>query len=218
MCNQRRIVAIHLLFLITATPFAQAADRPITPTSRPIVSQNPAATNGNIFDGVDRGRRIIFLLDASGSMINKMAALKRQISKAVAGMDREQSFNVIFFQDNKCDMADTRLLTATPANKKKLDTFLENVTTTGTTDPIPGIEAAFQQKPDTIYLLTDGDFPDNDAVLKKIRDLNKDKHVRVNTIAFVTAGDNDTAFKELLTTLAKENRGQYKHVEADKLP
>jgi hypothetical protein len=168
---------------------------------------------GPVFGNGGNARYITFVCDASGSMINKMASLKDQLNKAIVGLKPIQSFNVIFFQDNKCDaVVKDGLVSATPENKRKASTFLEGVTTTGTTDPIPGIEMAFKAHPQLVYILTDGDFPDNDAVLKKIRELNKDKKVKINTIAFVGASDNDTAFLKLLETIAKENGGSFKHV------
>jgi len=205
------------LVVAGTSALTDANDRPIAPSSRPVVSRDVEGKKGAIFDDVNLGTRVSFVMDASGSMINKMATLKDQLKKTINGMSREQSFNVIFFQDNKCDMVSRNLLPTTAGNKIRADVFLDGVTTTGTTDPIPGIEAAFRQKPDTIYLLTDGDFPDNDAVLKKIRELNKDKKVRVYTIAFEGTADNDTAFKDLLKTIAKENGGEYKHVEEAKV-
>ena len=169
---------------------------------------------GPVFGNGGNARLITFVCDASGSMINKMASLKDQLNKAVTGLRPIQSFNIIFFQDKTLDALDKSggLLAATPETKRKAGTFLEGVTTTGTTDPIPGIQMAFKTKPQLIYLLTDGDFPDNDAVLKVIRELNKDKKVKINTIAFVGQSDTDTAFKDLLKTIATESGGTFKLV------
>ena len=138
-------------------------------------------------------------------MINKMASLKLELEKAVGHLKPIQSFSIIFFQDAKQpEMFDQQLVLATPQNKCKAGVFLEGVTSTGTTDPIPGLQAAFRQNPGTDYLLTDGDFLDNALVLGKIRELNKDHKVRINTIAFVGSGDNDTAFIDLLKTIARK--------------
>ncbi|HZL37835.1 MAG TPA: hypothetical protein VFC78_21130 [Tepidisphaeraceae bacterium] len=75
--------------------------------------------------------------------------------------------------EEHCTTLDSQLLPATPANKRRAMDFLEGSTAVGSTDPIPGLEAAFRQRPQVIYLLTDGDFPDNDAVLRRICQLNK---------------------------------------------
>jgi hypothetical protein len=41
--------------------------------------------------------------------------------------------------------------------------------------------------------------------------------VKVNTIAFVSEADTDTAFMKLLEQIAKENGGVYKHVKESDL-
>jgi hypothetical protein len=173
--------------------------------ANPVFSPNPA-------------RKIAFVCDASGSMINKMPALKVELIKAVQRLKPIQSFSIIFFQDARTPMAmGPALAMATSENKRKAATFLEGVSSIGTTDPIPGIEAAFRQQPELIYLLTDGDFPDNDAVLARITELNKGKKVRVNTIAFVGSGDSDTAFLGLLKKIADQTGGNFRHVKEDEL-
>jgi uncharacterized protein with von Willebrand factor type A (vWA) domain len=151
-------------------------------------------------------------------MINKMASLKLELQNAVFGLKPIQSFSIIFFQNTKHpDMLSESLLPATPEAKRKAGSFLEGVISSGTTDPIPGIEAAFRQQPELIYLLTDGDFPDNAAVLSRVRELNKEQKVKINTIAFVGTSDTDTAFIDLLKTIASENGGKYKHVDEGSL-
>jgi von Willebrand factor type A domain len=162
-------------------------------------------------------RKIAFVCDASGSMLTKMASLKVELTKAINALRPNQSFGVTFFQEPRCTSLDSSLVAATPQNKRKAGSFLEDVIAAGTTDPIPGIEQAFRQQPELIFLLTDGDFPDNALVLKEIRELNKDKRVKINTIAFVSSADSDTAFIDLLKTIAKENGGTFKHVAEEDL-
>ncbi|MDB5299959.1 MAG: marine proteobacterial sortase target protein [Phycisphaerales bacterium] len=162
-------------------------------------------------------RKIAFVCDASGSMLTKMASLKLELSKAVNALKPNQSFGVTFFHETRCTSLDSSLVAATPQNKRKANNFLEDVTSAGPTDPIPGIEQAFRQQPELIFLLTDGDFPDNALVLRRIRELNRDKRVKINTIAFVNSSDSDTAFLGLLKTIATENGGAFKRVAEDEL-
>ena len=96
-------------------------------------------------------------------------------------------------------------------------TSCKTSTTAGQTDPIPALELAFKQKPQLIFLLTDGDFPDNNAVLSRCRELNKDHTVKINTIAFVGDSDNDVEFMKVLTDIAKENGGLFKKVSQDEV-
>jgi len=174
----------------------------------------------NIFGpaAVRSARSVAFLCDASGSMLGKIAALKGEIDKAIMSLRPVQSFDIIFFGDNRSDSLSPHMLMATPDNKVRATEFLETVTPRGPTDPLPALELAFAEKPQLIFLLTDGDFPDNDAVLKRIQELNGQKIVKISTIAFVGEGDTDTAFISLLKQIAAENGGIYKHVAQDHLP
>lgn len=175
--------------------------------------------HGPVFGHGGNAKKIAFVCDASGSMLNKFSTLRRELSNTVQGLRPIQSFNIIFFQEqSKSALSDSGLVMATPENKLKATNYLEDkVTPRGETNPIPGLELAFQQKPELIYLLTDGDFPDNNAVLKRITELNKDHKVKINTIAFVSEADTDTDFMKLLDKIAKDNGGVYKYVKESDL-
>ena len=75
-----------------------------------------------------------------------------------------------------------------------------------------------------IYLLTDGEFDvtpgGNAAVIKYISERNRDKSVKINTIAFVSQRDeqqNSKEFVEFLKQVAAENGGRFKHVSVNDL-
>jgi hypothetical protein len=174
--------------------------------------------HGPVFGHGGNARKIAFVCDASGSMISKFASLKNQLTNAIEGLKAIQSFSVIFFQDNNALALDKdSLVIANQDNKRKAYSFLDNVTTSSTSDPMPGIRMAFKQAPELVYLLTDGDFPDNKLVLAEIRKLNSSHKVHINTIAFVNEKDTETDFKDLLQTIAKENGGTYKLVNEQDL-
>jgi hypothetical protein len=167
--------------------------------------------------GTQRPRSEVFLCDASGSMLPKFHALLSELSKAIQALQPVQSFSIHFFSDTRAISLSPQLLMATPGNKLHALDFLENVTPRGSTDPIPSLELAFKQRPQLIFLLTDGDFPDNAAVLNRIRQLEKDHPIKINTIAFVGEGDSDTAFLSVLQQIARETGGVYRHVTEDEL-
>ena len=204
-------------------------------SSRPGHSQDSGAEGGpmspfgiahpggspNIFrsglQGNQRPLSVAFLCDASGSMLRKFNALKVELSKAIQSLRPNQSFAIHFFTENRAISLNSQLVMATTGNKLHALNFLDDVTPRGSTDPIPSLELAFREKPQLIFLLTDGDFPDNNAVLKRIRELNKDHRVRINTIAFVGEDDSDTAFITVLQQIARESSGVYRHVTEDEL-
>ena len=165
-------------------------------------------------------RTVAFVCDASGSMIQTFGSLKAELTKAVTKLNAVQGFNIIFFHDERASAMSDGLLLATPENKGKAFAFLDDANTTGTTNPIPGIEAAFKSKPQLIYLLTDADFPDNAAVLSAIRRLNPGKQTKVNTIAFTSGDASDElsqGFVELMKTIAHENGGSFRLVKENEL-
>jgi len=162
-------------------------------------------------------RSICFVCDASGSMMNKMVPLKNELRRTIDQLRAIQAFSVIFFADEKPQALGQQLLMASAENKRKAYDFLGNVSTAGQTNPIPALDLAFKQRPQLIFLLTDGDFPDNNAVLAKVRELEKSAPVKINTIAFVGDSDNDKEFINILTTIAKETGGVFKKVSQDEV-
>ena len=166
-------------------------------------------------------RTVVYVCDASGSMIQTFGTLKAELAKAVTGLKAVQGFNVIFFQDEKArSLASDGVILATPENQRKAFTFLEDTSAGGTTNPIPAIETAFKSKPQVVFLLTDADFPDNAAVLSAIRRLNAAKQTKVNTIVFTSgdaADDLSQGFVNLMKAIAQENGGTFRVVKENEL-
>ena len=170
---------------------------------------------GKIFGNGGQARTIAFCCDSSGSMVDKISALKNELVKAIEGLRPVQQFSLVFFSDERAKaFEDGNLVAATSENKRKAIAWLEEITTSSTSDPIPGLEVAFRSRPELLYMLTDGDFPDNAAVLARIEKLNPGKQTRVNTIAFVTSSEDETSrsFIDFLTRVAEQNRGQFRLV------
>lgn len=175
---------------------------------------------GKVFGNGGNARTIAFCCDSSGSMIDKFSSLKQELAKAVEGLRPVQQFSIVFFADGKVlSFENGNLVNATPENKRKANKWLDDLTTSGTSDPIPGLEVAFRGKPELMYILTDGDFPNNDAVISKVAQLNGGKRTRINTIAFSsTEGDEQSeSFIKFLTLLADQNGGKFKAVSQDQL-
>jgi hypothetical protein len=148
-------------------------------------------------------------------MIDKFDALRRQLERGVGRLTPVQSFNVIFFHDERAQaLSGATLLQGLQANKRRATEFLNDVIPSGATNPLPALELALRQQPDLIWLLTDGDFPDNDAVLKFLRQRNPRGKVRINTIAFVDRGEG---YEQVLRQIAAENRGEFRYVSEQDL-
>jgi hypothetical protein len=174
---------------------------------------------GPVFGNGGNAREIVFLCDATGSMLNKMATLKDELNKAVVGLRPIQSFDIIFYQDVKVEQFQKTLVPATPEIKRKAGTYLEGVTSEGTTDPIPALEAALKLKPQLLYFLTDAaDFPDTKAVTDTIAKYNKDNKIKINTILFVedkTEHEKNLDSEGLMKGIAEKSGGRFRWVEMD---
>jgi hypothetical protein len=181
---------------------------------------HPPPPDNPIFGPVTNARRIVFVCNGCASMAAKMPALKAALHESIYGLRVVQSFNIIFFGDKSPRQfdPDAPLRLATPQYKRNAHNFIDDIKAAGGNDPLPAIDLAFQAKPQLIYLLTDGDFPDNDAVLKQIRVLNKEKKIRIVTIALISAADTDMAFKSMLKTIATENGGSFRSIDVKDLP
>lgn len=187
------------------------------------------AGGGQGFMGMDIGRpgdggavyRIAFVSDSSGSMgrQDKDLLLMRELVKAIEPLEVDQSFNVLFFSNNRFESAfPGELKPATQRFKDLAFDFLrEEVAMSGTTNPIAALEAALRMKPELIFFLTDGEFNGvvgYDEVEATINRLNADREVMINTIQFITRSERAEG---VLRRIAENNGGTYKYVSRDDL-
>ena len=112
------------------------------------------------------------------------------------------------------------LLPANSSAKVSLDGFSKTIVARANGGPLAAVEMALKEKPDLIYVLTDGEFPDSEKAVEIIHKLNKD-HVKINTIAFISTDDIkhhvDVGFKKVLKAIAEENGGTFNDVNPDEL-
>lgn len=166
-------------------------------------------------------RRVVFLCDATGSMLVKMPQLKDELAKAIQRFKQSQMFDVIFFQDQKVVSFSPALVMANPQNKRRADAWLESMTAFGTTEPVRALESALKLNPQLIYFLTDAaDFPDPQAVVQTIDRLNRDRAIKINTILFVedqTERARNQDSEVLMKRIARENGGTFRWVRLDQL-
>jgi hypothetical protein len=171
--------------------------------------------------------RVAFVCDASGSMMDRLPILQAELKQSIDQLQPIQWFNVIYFQNGHALAADPHgLIQALPTNSARIKNLLQTVQARGSSNPLPAMELAFSQRPQVIYLLTDGDFEDvtesiTDAhIIAEIRRLNPNNQVCVNTILFISDAadlqqDDARAGKAVLTRIAADNGGTFKVVVAE---
>ena len=168
------------------------------------------------FGGIpDHANKIVYVLDATGSMSSAFDSLKVQLRAAVSGLRPPQSFNIIFINDKNPPPLSPSLLFTTPENKRKADDYVDTFAARGGTEPLPALEKAFAMQPDLIYLLIDpSDFPDKPKILEMMNKQNAKAKIKLNIIAFE---GKDPENEKFLKDLAAQSGGVYKYVNQQDL-
>jgi hypothetical protein len=186
--------------------------------------------HGKLFGHGGNAMRIVYICDASGSMLSKMELLKLELQKSVEQLQPVQAFDVLFFQDSLDNRRNYLSLTpdmvmATANNKRKLYAFLGDITPQSSTHVIPALTAAFSlpTRPDLIYLLTDGAFEGETGpvVVEAIEKLNANKRVKINPVLLINpkeiSDDELRDASQAMQTIARENGGVYNQVSVSEL-
>lgn len=163
---------------------------------------------------------IIYLIDRSGSMFDSFEAVKFEICRSVADLRPEQDFHVIMFADGRpLEKRPMDLTHPTDKHKIALAGFLKGVKAENTTNPVMAIHRAFnvlsranRNPGKLIYMLTDGAFPDNEAVLAAIRARNGRKDVLINTFLY---GWKPPVAEKVMIKIADDNGGNYRYISPD---
>ncbi len=167
-------------------------------------------TGGNAND-------VVFLCDASGSMLSVFAALKAELKKSVSEMsvdeDGAMRFNIIFFQDDKAiALFPDGMQIATPDAKRRATEFIDNQAPYGGTDPIPAIRMGLAEKPQLLYVLTDGfdQIADMSTVTNEFKRGDADGKTHVNCIFLQS--DDDPKLVQALKEIATIGHGDFKAI------
>jgi len=178
---------------------------------------------GNFYGTGGAAYHIVYLVDRSGSMLETFDEVRQEILRSISRLRAGQTFHVIFFSEGQPkENRPRRLVYATVPNKREAAKYLRTVqpqSTTGQTDPIPGLKRAFEvlgnspgkKRGKLIFLLTDGVFFDNEKVEKAIEAMNASKIASIYTILHRY---KDEEAMKVLRAIAAKNRGKFKFVEA----
>ncbi|OWY72239.1 hypothetical protein B7486_04775 [cyanobacterium TDX16] len=217
----------------SGTSLARLASRPISRTDltgtgtggdhgrgtglgdRDLAGGGPVGSLWGVGEG-QKARSIVYVMDRSGSMADTFKLLQRELMQAIGSLERDQEFNVIWFNEGDATLMFTKLVPATLENKRKVFDAIAAIIPSGQTQPLSAIQTALSYKPDVLFLLSDGDFGEqNRRITSTIKRKNKNRETIINTILFVydTMGDG----QRVLRSIAEDNGGVYKHVRQEDL-
>jgi hypothetical protein len=173
------------------------------------------APRSSLLGAGGNARHVVYVLDRSGSMIDTFEEVRRAVLLSIGRLDSEQDFHVILFADGKAiENPPRRLVPPTEASRLQAADFLAAARSGYQSDPIPALSRAFDMLEEAtgggklIYLLSDGVFPDGQAVLAVLANRNRDKEVRINT--YFCGGDGSG--KALLKEIARSTGGLFRQV------
>lgn len=182
---------------------------------RDLAGGGPVGSLWGVGEG-QRARSIVYVMDRSGSMSDTFNLLQRELMRAIGSLERDQLFEVLWFNEGKPTELFARLRPASMENKERAFAAIGRIVPSGQTEPIPAIRIGLGYKPDVLFLLSDGDFgEENKNIVRTIKQRNKNLQTTINTILFVydTMGEGE----RVLRSIAESNGGVYKHVTEEDL-
>lgn len=184
---------------------------------RSVAGGGPVGSMWGVGEG-QRARSVVYVLDRSGSMVEMFPLLKQELKRSIGSLEEDQRFNVIWFAAGDYAELSQKMLPATFANKRlAFEDINKPIEPAGHTDPTGALRRAFGHKPDVLFLVSDADFaPNNDRVVRTIKERNNRKKTTVNTILMVYdrggGGQRVEEAIDLLQLIAEDNNGTYKRV------
>ena len=163
----------------------------------------PAWRQASFYGLRAEGKVFIFVVDRSGSMEDgdRLDRAKRELIRSVGAMQPPQRFQVIFYNDRATPMPGELPRTASHPSRVELARFLDRIDAAGGTDPRDALTQALAMRPDGVFLLSDGAFPDGTAAA--VAALNRHKTpIHCVDLAGGAGGDD-------LRTIARESGGRY---------
>jgi hypothetical protein len=109
-----------------------------------------------------RGQLFVYVVDCSGSMGDdaRLVRAKAELRRAVGALRWPQRYLVIFYNDRAWPMPGGVPAAAGADSKARLTGWLDAIDSEGETDPRGAMRLALGLKPDAVFLLSDGAFPE----------------------------------------------------------
>jgi len=158
----------------------------------------------------DQPRRLVYVLDRSGSMTCSLDFVKYELQLSIRELRDDQQFQVLFMSSGPpFEMRPRGLVPATDNYKATACQFIDAIIPQGEIDPGPAMQRALELKPDAVYMLTDGEC--DRSLVEFIRQKNPGRKVAIHCMLFLYRLGED-----VLKEIAAENHGVYKFIsEAD---
>ena len=190
---------------------------------RPDIADPAVQPQSQFFGTGGNAHHVVYVVDWSGSMVDQASyqAVRRELLRSLGKLQSRQDFHIILFAEgNLHENPPMRLVSATKAEKLRAARFMRDMPTPELeTEVLPALRRAFDvlklsngRPGKLIYLLTDGEFKNNAAVLALLNQANADRKVKLNTLLFRF---RPPLSEYILKRIAAENGGTYTYVDDD---
>jgi hypothetical protein len=168
----------------------------------------------SFFGQTGNAYRVVYVVDVSASLMIYMDEIIREMRESVRALIPTQRFHIVLARPRHVEeFSPRRLVPAIARYKKEAMAFLdtvERIPKPGKADPIEAMKRAFAVRPELIYLLSDGDYPDiADDLERELDRLNADRAVCITAIGFDPSPDP----RALLERIARRHGGHFRVVE-----
>ncbi len=135
------------------------------PPPPPTMSAAPPAEIDFAGVGASEARSIVYVVDASGSMLTTLEEVFGELRRSVEQLHPTQRFQVLLIQNTRSGATHRHapippgarelvLASATRRNKDALAAWIETVEPAGKSDPIGALESALALEPDAVFVLS----------------------------------------------------------------
>jgi hypothetical protein len=173
------------------------------------------------FCGVEGGgNHFVYLVDSSKSMGDGFESARRELLASIEVLKTDQRFYVVFFdaQPDYMRLSDanrdeTRSTSATPKNKAALKRWAMRIAMDNGRAPYDPLRFALKLRPDVIFLLSDGEFPQ--GIEDLLREENKSENLFGDSgpISIVhTISYHSKEGESRMRRIAEQNKGQYRYI------
>ncbi len=238
MAERKEQEAVHALVrgALSKGPAGLAVPTPApAPPSPPPPEPKPKAPTAT-FAGVEAtpARRIVYLVDGSGSMAASINFVKSELNSSIQRLAEDQHFQIIVFRqpantNQPATVAFTRsdMVNASASNKSSVAPWLQEILPVGRSDLTIGLTEAMRFQPDIIFVLSRGISRSGVNVEQRNVDvlnaldrinpvmLNGQRNARIKTIQFIE--DDPTGLMQLIAARHGDGEGSYRLVTRDEL-
>ena len=172
-------------------------------------------TEASFFGVKAAGRKFAFVVDTSGSMGegDRWLRARLELERSLLELGYGQEFYVAYFNHTAFPMPAGKITPARPVSIKQTINWLHRAIPAGGTEPWPALTLAMAQKPEVIFLLTDGLF--DSSVIDNLKNLSTGKRIPIFTIGFAintVPPDIKRQIDEQLSFIARMTGGTYREV------